>query len=790
VDTIDGRKPPRAKDLEYNILENTYPNEEPTRRYPNIMTAERRQTIGVLIGGNMYEGSRPYDYNLGILRGIQAAARDQGVNLMLAAGVNRGIEPERQFHPAWPEIFSTSDFVPIGPWNTDGLLIFSPLYFREEFQYLQEIREKGFPELFIGSGAGTPEINVDNEGGFRQILEHLVGHGHRAIAMVAGVVTDGDSQSRLKAYREAVGALGLTDDPRLVEFGQHVEEGGYDAMKRILQSGVKFSAVACSNDISAIGAFRAIKEAGLRIPWDVAVTGFDDQIAALAEIPPLSSVHYPLFETGYRALLMMRKRLERGPGSIPEETRVGTWLVPRQSCGCIPEAVKSSIIHNGASFDSDRLDPKRFKESLSQAMRESLLAENTPSNIPDSQPLCDRLAESFLLSLADGDLSHFQIALMEMLQRIETMEDDANAWQSAISILRNGAYALLSDDLDAGRRVRAEDLVNQARTLISDSARRRYVRNQFQQNKIEEAMGRLTARLLSSLEEEQIYSTLEDGLPRVGVRSGYIALFEPQGDDPVGGSRIRTYQKDAPAVRFATREFPPAGLYPEGEPFSLALLPLVFKEEKMGYVAFDGANLDPLATLVGQIASALKSAELHGKVLELSLTDGLTGVHNRRYFEMFLQKEVERGIRYNRRLSTIMIDIDHFKEYNDSFGHPAGDDALRKVAEDIQNGARRGLDVISRYGGEEFAVILPETEVEGARIVAEKIRQSIEADTRFQRKLSISLGIATLSGEQLGRADLVELADRALYQAKDQGRNRTVLYEEWMQDSAHTKKPA
>jgi LacI family transcriptional regulator len=101
-----------------------------------------------------------------------------------------------------------------------------------------------------------------------------VGHGHRAIAMVAGVVTDGDSQSRLKAYREAVGALGLTDDPRLVEFGQHVEEGGYDAMKRILQSGVKFSAVACSNDISAIGAFRAIKEAGLRIPWDVCGDGF------------------------------------------------------------------------------------------------------------------------------------------------------------------------------------------------------------------------------------------------------------------------------------------------------------------------------------------------------------------------------------------------------------------------------------------------------------------------------------------------------------------------------------
>lgn len=688
-------------------------------------------------------------------------------------------------YPAWPEQFSTAYFIPVGPYNTDGLLLFNPMQLPEEIPYIQNLQEKGFPVLFIGGGSGTPMILVDNEEGIHQALGHLVGHGHKEIAFIAGVTNDGDSQLRVKAYRETVGALGLSDDPRLMEFGEHNDVGGYAAMKRILQSGVKFTAVACSNDQSAVGALRAVREAGLRVPWDVAFTGFDDNLAALAQVPPLTSVHYPLFESGYRALLLLRKRIEFGPGSIPEMTRVNTSLVPRQSCGCLPEMLNSMT--NPTVADADQAGPQHFKEELSRTMMESLLTDAAPSNLHDVRPLCDRLVESFFLSLQDGDLSHFQIGLIEVLQRIEMMEDDAHAWQAAISILRAGAQTFLSNEGDIRRREHAEDLLHQARTLLSESARRRYVRMQLQETQAEEAMGRLTARLLSSLDEEQIYSTLEDHLPRIGIRFGHVAFFEPLGDDPTGGSRVRIFQKDAPPLQFASRQFPPPGLYPEDEPFNLALLPLFFQEEKMGYVAFDGGNLVPLATVVRQLASAVKNAELYNKVLELSLTDGLTGVYNRRYFELLLQKEVERTQRYNRQLATIMIDIDHFKEYNDSFGHPAGDEALRRVAEDIQSGARRGLDVATRYGGEEFAVILPETAPDGAWIVAENIRKKIDSDSRFLRKVSVSLGVASLTGDQLSHTLLVEQADRALYQAKSQGRNRTVIFEEWMQESAHNK---
>ncbi len=752
------------------------------------MTPERRDTIGVLVGFHVYEGSYANPFVSPMVRGIQTAARDQGLNIMIGCGIGRGLTGQRLYYPAWPERFQTADFVPVGPWNTGGLLILNPLYFQEQIRYVQDIKEKKFPVLFIGTGAGTPLIMVDNEGGIRQVVEHLVEHGHRSVAFIAGEENDpGDSKLRLKAYHQSVRELGLADDSRLVEYGQHWVDGGFQAMKRLLQSGVKFTAAVCSNDESAMGAIRALREAGLRIPSDVAVTGFDDHLTALAQVPPLTSVHYPLFETGYRAVLLLRRQIEHGTDGVPELTRVSTWLVPRQSCGCLPEVVNAAVIHHGASFDSDRQDLKRFKEDLSQAMMESLLAETTPSNIQDSRPLCDRLVDSFLLSLQDGDLSHFQIALIEILQRIETADDDAHAWQAAVSILRLGALTFLSDEVGTRREQHAEDLLHQARTLISESARRRYTRMCLQQTYFEEAMGRMTAKLLSSLEEDQVYEVLQEQLPLVGIRSGYVAFFEPEADDPYRNSRLRVYPTEAPPLRFATREFPPPGLYPGDQPFSLAVLPLFFQDERLGYVAFDGDNLDPLATVVRQLATVVKSAGLHQKVLELTLTDELTGIHNRRFFEILLQKEAERSLRYDRHLAIIMVDIDHFKTYNDSFGHPAGDEALRRVAEGILACARRGLDVATRYGGEVFAIILPETDADGAQVVAETIRKKIASDGHFLQAITISLGVASLKGTQVQPGCLIEQAVKALGQAKGQGRNRTVQFEEWMQDSAQGK---
>jgi diguanylate cyclase (GGDEF)-like protein len=750
-----------------------------------IAREPKRFTIGVLLDSHLYSGMYPSMFATPIIRGIQAAARNQGMNLLVSCGMQHGSGPNR-FRPAWPEPDEGVDFIPVGPWNTDGLLIFSPVRTEKRMEYVDQLIKKEFPILFIGSGTGVPMITVDNEGGIRQVMEHLVGHGHRNIAFIAGDAEDpGDSAARIRAYKQGVQEFGLNDDPRLLEYGQHWDEAAFHAVQRILQSGVKFTAVICSNDQSALGAVRALDEAGLRIPWDVAVTGFDDQAEAMTLIPPLTSVHYPLFETGYRAFLLMRKRIEEGPNALPDVVRVFTRLMTRQSCGCLPQVNNPAMAVYEATMTADRQDPKRYREDLAQAMVESLMAHSAPENVLETRLLCDRLIGAFLQSLQDEDLSHFQVALIEILQRIEILEEDAHAWQAAISVLRLCIRAPLASEISPQNMHLAEDLLHQARTLLSDSARRRFTRLQLQQTFHDEALGRLTARLLSSLDEEQMYTTLADSLPQVGIRSCHVVFFEPRGDDPFGGSILSPRGKDFPGLRFESRNFPPPEICPEQEPFNLALLPLFFQQEDLGYVAFDGKNLEPLAMIVIQLATAIRSAQLHAKVLELSLTDSLTEIYNRRFFEILIEKEADRSRRYSRNLAVIIADIDWFKKYNDTFGHLAGDEALREIARCIRDGARRGLDVVTRYGGEEFAVILPETDEEGAWVVAEKIRKSIGQSSRFLRRLTISLGIAAMHGDPLEAKTLIEQADRALYQAKNQGRDRTVRFENWMQESAH-----
>jgi two-component system cell cycle response regulator len=243
--------------------------------------------------------------------------------------------------------------------------------------------------------------------------------------------------------------------------------------------------------------------------------------------------------------------------------------------------------------------------------------------------------------------------------------------------------------------------------------------------------------------------------------------------------------EETPDIRFETRSFPPPGLYAGEQPFSLTLLPIYLQSACSGYVVFEGGPLDPLAKIIQQLEAAIRSEQLHNQVLELSLTDALTGIHNRRYFDLMLEKETDRSQRYHRDLAVIMADIDHFKLYNDTHGHPAGDRALQAVAQCISRGVRRGLDMVSRYGGEEFAIILPETDMQNARIVAETIRTELKASGLFLQPTTVSLGISSLEGKRWSSDDLVEATDRALYQAKQQGRDRAVAYEDWMDNSLH-----
>ena len=195
--------------------------------------------------------------------------------------------------------------------------------------------------------------------------------------------------------------------------------------------------------------------------------------------------------------------------------------------------------------------------------------------------------------------------------------------------------------------------------------------------------------------------------------------------------------------------------------------------------AFDDRDLELLEAIGPQIAVAIDRTVLKDKAGEfeqLSVTDALTGLLNRRYLEKRLAEEIQRSKRHRFPMSLMMLDVDGFKSYNDAFGHPAGDAALRIVAGILQD-ILRGADVAARYGGEEFAILLPQTTSAEAATIAERLRQRIEHTEFPKRQVTVSIGISSVSNDLETPADVIGGADHALYEAKNQGRNNVQVYD-------------
>ncbi|MBI4549926.1 MAG: GGDEF domain-containing protein [Candidatus Omnitrophica bacterium] len=225
--------------------------------------------------------------------------------------------------------------------------------------------------------------------------------------------------------------------------------------------------------------------------------------------------------------------------------------------------------------------------------------------------------------------------------------------------------------------------------------------------------------------------------------------------------------------------------------FPLAIFPLVVQDRVIAVFLVQGGSEDDLPkfqVVASQLALHVKKIKLYDTVRELSIVDGLTHVFVRRHFIERFEEEIKRSIRHGFKLAVLMLDIDHFKSYNDTHGHLVGDVTLREVAQVVLGGVRR-VDIVGRYGGEEFGIVLPETDKKGGFEVAERIRSAV-AKKKFraydeETKVTVSIGVAAFPEDVEGGAgdtyrsdlilELLKKADEALYQAKEEGRNRVVV---------------
>jgi diguanylate cyclase (GGDEF)-like protein len=231
----------------------------------------------------------------------------------------------------------------------------------------------------------------------------------------------------------------------------------------------------------------------------------------------------------------------------------------------------------------------------------------------------------------------------------------------------------------------------------------------------------------------------------------------------------------------------PAGLTKTGAlNFPALYVPLRSREKTLGVLTVDNrvrqrpftaADLGPLATLADYAAIAIVNSRLYAEMQLQSMTDGLTGIFNRRHFFALAEREFQRSSRFGRPLSAIMLDIDRFKDVNDAHGHAVGDQVIVEVAR-LCRGSIRAIDILGRYGGEEFVFALPETDLNGARQLAERLRLRLAArpieTTAGPLPIAASLGVASTEVKVQDVQALVANADAALFAAKQGGRNRVI----------------
>jgi diguanylate cyclase (GGDEF)-like protein/putative nucleotidyltransferase with HDIG domain len=240
---------------------------------------------------------------------------------------------------------------------------------------------------------------------------------------------------------------------------------------------------------------------------------------------------------------------------------------------------------------------------------------------------------------------------------------------------------------------------------------------------------------------------------------------------------------------------------------SLFYMPVTYEEKLLGILGghkcesetlWTAENKSFLRSVAGQVAIGVTNARLYARVQRQATTDGLTGLYNHRTGQEKLTEQLRMAERYQRNVAVVMIDVDHFKQINDTYGHPAGDTVLKSVARQIRNDCR-DVDIPVRYGGEEFLLILPEVNQEGAVVVAERIRKNLARmpiiHEDIEINVSASIGVAAYPEDAGSQQQLLELADRALYMSKRLGRNQVhtagdLMFSELKAQTAHPPEPA
>ncbi len=607
-------------------------------------------------------------------------------------------------------------------------------------------------------------IMVDNREGIIKQVKHLVkSHNKKRIVFIKGPNTNEEAQQRFEAYREGLKRVALPFLQELIYEGDFSEEAGADAVNNLIEHNISFDAIIGADDYTIMGALKALKKHEIYVPEKIALVGFDDVEEGTMITPSLSTIRQPFYQLGYRAL-------EAACNEKYDNTliTVDTPVVHRDSCGCVPEEVQLFRDHLTEAENQDIPhnapdDFLAFMQPLIIYLVEQLDSPDPKITNQYSAFLEESISEIFtLFSKAIIDTEYKDTFLSHLIAIISHSEDfhhNLSIWKHIITLVLPRFSEV--DDLLILKRL--YHLQQEARILL-DEYETKYVRHMaYNKQEVTFAIRESCEHIITCTDREKLFSVISEQLMECDVTDAVLVLFNNYApikyNDWKQPKELITQliiQDGEPLEMqrgfsdFAGEKLFPEIFYKSFKSNNFVFLSLCFNDEYFGYLLM---NIVPTAPkelyeeLRIHISSALKSCFMLDNLKALSMNDELTGLSNRRGYMLLAQQLHAKALNSGIDLLIFYFDMDGLKHINDTFGHDAGDHAIKGAATLLQRTFRNN-DIIGRIGGDEFTTIVECTADGLEEIITGRLRTLIDTyndHSKYPYTVDMSIGFCKLS---------------------------------------------
>lgn len=583
-------------------------------------TEESRPTIALFIHETF--GTH---YPFSILTGVFDAARQYGVNLLCVCGDE--FFTQRPHYQKANLIYQWAD-----QQNVDGIILVSTIfnYSDAEFQRQYCERLKPMPVRVMGLIAGdAPNTIIDNTSGFRDVIRHLiVQHGYRRLAFVNGPLHNKDAEERYRVYREVLAEHDIPFDPELVTPGEFTYISGQEAARLLFdERKVPMDAIIAGNDDMAFGILDSLRTRRIKVPDQMAVTGFDDSDGASTAIPPLTTVSQPIYQQAFDCVELLLAQI-RGE-NVPDTLVFLTHPVYRRSCGCPPMAVKKTMVVGDVYAEKSASS----LEDLFAKKQQGILFALRQVTAGLLDPIAEQSDAFMLAFMADllpensklpGD--RFLLALEDVLWGTTILDDRSLDWHSMISAMRQQMLPILRQYPAA--LLKAETLWQTGQVLISERLHQKPTINPVRQEMENNSFRWITQDLITTFEQNALMDVLSSALPRLGISECYVGLYDDIADNQGPAHLTLNYQNgkrlelEEGGKPFPSPQALVGSLFVSHAPKLLVMETLHFRDEGYGFVIFGlGDSIEQVNLNVGlreSISGGLKGARLAREVQQHS----------------------------------------------------------------------------------------------------------------------------------------------------------------------------